>query len=86
MKLDKQFNKQFSEVVRMIHDARFNAIKQVNAELVKLYWNVGQYISKKLATAEWGDAVVDRLANYIQSKHPEFKGFTRSGLPDAAVL
>ncbi len=28
----------------------------------------------------WGDAVVDRLANYIQSKHPEFKGDTRLGL------
>jgi predicted nuclease of restriction endonuclease-like (RecB) superfamily len=80
MKLDKQFDKQFSEVVCMIHDARFNAIKHVNAELVKLYWNVGKYISKKLATAEWGDAVVDRLASYIQSKHPEFKGFTRRGL------
>ncbi|MBU0600668.1 hypothetical protein KKB84_00690 [bacterium] len=47
MKLDKQFDKQFSEVVRMIHEARYNAIKGVNTELVKLYWNVGQYISKK---------------------------------------
>ena len=54
MKLDKRFDKQFSDVVCMIHDARFNAIKHVNAELVKLYWNVGKYISKKLATAEWG--------------------------------
>ena len=53
MKLDKRFDKQFSDVVRMIHDARFNAIKHVNVELVKLYWNVGMYIGKKLATAEW---------------------------------
>lgn len=80
MKLDKQFDKQFSEVVRMIHEARYNAIKGVNTELVKLYWNVGEYISKKLSTAEWGDAVVDQLADYIQKKHPEFKGFTRRGL------
>ena len=80
MKLDKRLDKQFSEVVRMIHDARFNAIRHVNAELIKLYGNVGKYVSKKLATAEWGDAVIDRLVNYIQSKHPEFKGFTRRGL------
>lgn len=80
MKLEKQFDKQFSEVVGMIHKARYNVIRGVNAELVKLYWNVGQYISKKLATAELGDAVVEQLADYIQSNHPEFKGFTRRGL------
>ena len=80
MKLAKRFDRQFSEVVRMIHEARFNAIKGVNAELVKLYWNIGEYISKKLETAEWGDAVVDQLADYIQSKYPEYKGFTRRGL------
>ncbi|MFH1283803.1 MAG: PDDEXK nuclease domain-containing protein [bacterium] len=80
MKIAKRFNNQFAEVVKMIHQARYNAIKNVNTELVKLYWSIGEYISKKLASAEWGDAVVDRLANYIQIKHPEFKGFTRRGL------
>ncbi|MEW5758197.1 MAG: DUF1016 N-terminal domain-containing protein [Candidatus Omnitrophota bacterium] len=80
MKIVKRLDNQFSEVVRMIHEARFNAIKSVNAELVKLYWNVGGYISNKLKTAEWGDAAVDQLACYIQSKHPEFKGFNRRRL------
>src|SRR3989338_8823778 len=60
MKLAKGFTAQFSEVVKMIHQARYNAIKSVNAE--------------------WGDAVVNHLADYIQTKHPEFKGFTRRGL------
>jgi predicted nuclease of restriction endonuclease-like (RecB) superfamily len=80
MKITKRFDKQFSEVVNMIHQARYNAIKSVNAELVKLYWSVGEYISKKIIAAEWGDAVVDQLADYIQNNHPEFKGFTRRGL------
>ncbi|MDP3298364.1 MAG: PDDEXK nuclease domain-containing protein [Thermodesulfovibrionia bacterium] len=80
MKIAKGFTAQFSEVVKMIHQAQYNAIKSVNAELVKLYWNIGEYISKKLSSAEWGDAVVDHLADYIQTKHPEFKGFTRRGL------
>lgn len=80
MKLSKPLDREFSEVVRMIHKARYNAIKSVNAELVKLYWHVGEYISHKLETAEWGDAVVDQLADYIQSKHSEFRGFTRRGL------
>ena len=80
MKPARSFDKQFAEVARMIHEARYNAIKSVNAELVKLYWSIGEYISKKVSSSEWGDAVVDRLADYIQTRHPEFKGFTRRGL------
>jgi len=80
MNLSKRFDNQFAEVVKMIHQSRYNAIKNVNTEIVKLYWNIGEYISKKLEAAEWGDAVVDQLADYIQVKHPEFKGFTRRGL------
>lgn len=76
----KSFDRQFSEVVRMIRNARYNAIKSVNAELVKLYWSIGEYISRKVASAEWGDAVVDNLSDYIRDRHPEYKGFTRRGL------
>ena len=70
MKFTKRFDNQFAEVVRMIHEARYNAIKSVNTELVKLYWSIGEYISKKIISAEWGDAVVDNLAKYIQANHP----------------
>lgn len=64
----------------MIHQARYNAIKSVNAELIKLYWQIGEYISKKMKAAEWGDAVVEQFADYIQDKNSEFKGFTRRSL------
>lgn len=76
MKLDKRFDKQFSEVVRMIHKARYNAIKGVNTELVKLYWNVGEYISNKVESAEWGMGVIDNLADYLKGTMPGLKGFS----------
>ncbi|OIO01464.1 DUF1016 domain-containing protein [Candidatus Desantisbacteria bacterium CG_4_10_14_0_8_um_filter_48_22] len=78
--LTRYFYNQFDEIVTMIKDARYNAIKNVNIELVKLYWKIGEYISKKIVSAEWGDAVVDNLAFYIQTRHPEYKGFTRRSL------
>ncbi len=80
MKLSKRFDNQFAEVVKLIQQAQYNAIKNVNTELVSLYWSIGGYISRKLESAEWGDAVVDQLATYIQIKYPKFKGFTRRGL------
>ena len=80
MKLSRSGGDQFTDIVKMIHESRYNAIKNVNAELVKLYWNIGEYISKKLESEEWGDAVVERLANYMQVKYPELRGFTYRGL------
>jgi hypothetical protein len=70
----------FREVVNLIQRARQRAFHAVNTELIDLYWRVGEYISRKLETAEWGDGVVDELARYLARQHPEIKGFTRRNL------
>ncbi len=71
---------QFIEVVELIKKARVEALKSVNKELITLYWKIGAYISTKIQRAEWGDFVVDNLAEYIHGKHPDLKGYTRRNL------
>lgn len=78
MQLSQQQN--FSEIVLMIRESHSNAVKAVNTELINLYWNVGQYISKKLASATWGDKTVEDLATFIQKEYPKIKGFNHRGL------
>ncbi len=70
----------FSEVVNLIQQARQRAFQAVNTELIDLYWQVGEYISRKLETTAWGEGVVDQLARYIATQHPDIKGFTRRNL------
>jgi predicted nuclease of restriction endonuclease-like (RecB) superfamily len=70
----------FREIVGLIQSARRRAFQAVNTELIELYWRVGEYISRKLATAAWGEGVVAELARYIALHHPELKGFTRASL------
>jgi predicted nuclease of restriction endonuclease-like (RecB) superfamily len=70
----------FAEIVEMIQTARGRALAAVNTELVDLHWRVGEYISRKLETATWGEGVVEELARYIQRRHPNILGFTRSNL------
>lgn len=66
----------FTDIIQLIKQSRTNAIKAVNAELINLYWNIGEYISKKIEQSEWGDSVVTELANFIQTHEPEIKGFS----------
>lgn len=66
----------FTDIIKLIKQSRINAIKAVNAELINLYWNIGEHISKKIEQSEWGDSVVTELANFIQTQEPEIKGFS----------
>lgn len=70
----------FAEVVGLIHEARQRAYQAINTELVGLYWQVGGYISGKLAAAEWGEGVVDSLAQHLAQVLPGQRGFTRRNL------
>jgi hypothetical protein len=70
----------FVEVLDLIRQSQQRAYHAVNAELIDLYWRVGEYISRKLASAEWGDGVVAQLARHIQRHYPNIRGFTRASL------
>ncbi len=71
---------EFDEVLTMIEAARRRAYRAVNTELVSLYWQLGEYISNKIASAQWGEGVVDALASAIARKYPGMRGYTRRNL------
>lgn len=73
-------NNQFSEIISIITNARSRALKAVNAELIQMYWDVGQYLSVLCAKASFGDKVIDEIAAYIAEASPQIKGFNRRGL------
>ena len=71
---------QFDEIISIIDNARTRALKAVNAELIQMYWNVGEYISSLCANSGFGDKVIDEVAAYIAETNPGVKGFNRRGL------
>ena len=70
----------FGEVVDLIRAARQRAHQAVNTELIGLYWRIGEYINDKLAAAEWGEGVVDRLAQHLARTEPGLRGFSAQNL------
>lgn len=71
---------QFNDIIRLIKESRNSTMKVVNKALIELYWNVGQYISDKLASSVWGDSVVKELADYLCKTEPTLKGFSDKNL------
>lgn len=76
MRTNQTMDKRFTDIILLIKQSRNNALKAVNAELINLYWNIGEYISKKIEQSEWGDSVVTELARFIQANEPQIKGFS----------
>ena len=73
-------NRQFVDVIQLIKKSRTNAIKAVNIELINLYWDIGEYIFRKVESSEWGQSVVKELAKYLERNEPDLKGFSDKNL------
>ena len=71
---------QFTEVITLIKAAQQNVITTANQELIKLYWHIGQHISDRLESSEWGEKAIDQLAEFIQTQEPGIKGFEKRNL------
>jgi len=71
---------QFDEIIVIIEKAKIRAIKAVNAELIQMYWNVGEYLSGLCANSNFGDKIIDEVAAYIAQNNQNLKGFNRRGL------
>ena len=71
---------QFGEVIDIILQHKSNASRVVNEELLLSAWHVGGYVSAKLKSEEWGSKVVTQLSEYIRSKRPDIKGYSRSSI------
>ena len=70
----------FTEVITLVEAAKGRAYQAVNSELVSLYWSLGEYISRKIESAEWGDGVVKELAETLSRRFSGQRGFNARNL------
>ena len=70
----------FEQVHSIIHLHRSRASQVVNNESLLICWNVGQYVSEKLKTSEWGSKVVTQLSEYLRTKDPSLKGYSKRNI------
>ena len=67
---------EFDEIISVIENARYRALKVANAELIGMYWEIGAYVSKKVASSGWGTNVVNEFSAFLRKRYPSAKGFS----------
>ena len=65
---------------RHVRQARTQAARTVNTELLVLYWDLGRALADKQQAQGWGTRVIDRLAEDLRSEFPHMRGLSRSNL------
>lgn len=70
----------FTEITQLIGAARQRAYQAVNTALIDLYWQVGAYLSGKIKAAEWGEGVVEQLAQHLARTQPGLRGFSAQNI------
>ncbi|MCX6153170.1 MAG: PDDEXK nuclease domain-containing protein [Candidatus Kapabacteria bacterium] len=66
----------FNEIVELIKNARYDALKAVNKQLIDLYWKVGEHVSQRVANEGWGKGTIMELSKYISIQEPNITGFS----------
>ena len=68
------------EIVVLIEQAKYKAALNVNAELLSLYWEIGNDIIKKQKEQGWGTQVVEQLAKDLSIRFPDDRGYSERNL------
>jgi predicted nuclease of restriction endonuclease-like (RecB) superfamily len=63
-----------------VRQAQTQAMLAVNRGLIRLYWDIGREIAQRQEEANWGQRVLERLADDLQKALPGVSGFSRSNV------
>ncbi|MBI5363168.1 MAG: DUF1016 domain-containing protein [Planctomycetes bacterium] len=69
-----------SDLKGRIARGRLRTVLAANAELVRLYWEIGRVILTRQHTEGWGAQVIDRLARDFGRSFPDMRGLSARNL------
>jgi len=75
-----QYADLLSEIKQRIRHAQSRAWMAVNAEMIRLYWCIGQVIDSRQQQEGYGTAVIPRLSRDLHNELPEEKGFSERNI------
>ncbi len=67
-------------VRQRVRQARYQALRSVNKELISLYWDIGKAIVERQGDESYGRSLVERLSRDLREEFPGLSGFSARNL------
>ena len=74
------YSELLSDIKTRVRQAQMRATLSANAEMIRMYWDVGGMVAKRQQLAGWGKGVIPKLAQDLNNDLPEQKGFSARNL------
>lgn len=65
-----------ADIKSRVRQAQQRAALSANAEMIRMYWDIGRLIATRQKEEGWGTGVIPRLAVELKNELPEEKGFS----------
>jgi len=80
LRLPTDYPALLTDIKQRVRRAQTRAMMAVNAELIRLYWDIGSLIHARQQQQGWGAGIIPRLAKDLHNELPEEKGFSERNI------
>lgn len=70
----------FGDIKQKIQSSQLRAVLAVNAEMIMLYWQIGNSIAQRQIEKGWSAGVIPQLAKDLKEEFPGLKGYSQRNL------
>ncbi|HVU53961.1 MAG TPA: PDDEXK nuclease domain-containing protein [Puia sp.] len=78
--IEDEYKAFVTEIKAKVYQSQHQALRQVNRELIGLYWEIGRSIVERQEKHGWGKSIVVNLAKDLQNEFPGVNGFSVQNL------
>ncbi|MEZ4772560.1 MAG: PDDEXK nuclease domain-containing protein [Bacteroidia bacterium] len=68
------------DIKKRIHQAQSKALYAISAEMILMYYDIGNMIIQRQKSEGWGKGVISKIANDLKNELSEVKGFSNRNL------
>jgi predicted nuclease of restriction endonuclease-like (RecB) superfamily len=86
MQLDNEYKNWIRQLKLKVRSAQIKAAFAVNKELILFYWDLGNMLSDKIKTSNWGDKVLENVSKDLKEEFPEINGLSVRNLKYCRVF
>ncbi|MCU0239156.1 MAG: PDDEXK nuclease domain-containing protein [Pyrinomonadaceae bacterium] len=74
--ISQHYTKLLKDIKELVRTTQLQTLKQVNTQLISMYWNIGKMIVERQEGETWGKSIVEQLAKDLRQEFPTMTGLS----------